>query len=55
VTVPEMAKELRMSVSGLYGIIRRGDVPGVVRIGGVVRIPAHVAAKMLGRPASLKR
>jgi hypothetical protein len=47
VTIPEMAKALRMSVGGLYGIVRRGEVPGAVKVGGSVRIPASVARELL--------
>jgi excisionase family DNA binding protein len=38
-TVPEVARELRVSRETVYRSIRRGDLEAV-RFGGVIRVPA---------------
>ena len=37
-TIAEAAAELRLSRSLLYGMTRRGEIPGVVRVGRAVRL-----------------
>ena len=37
-TVPELAALLRVSLPTAYSAVKRGEVPGVVRIGRVVRL-----------------
>jgi excisionase family DNA binding protein len=38
-TVPEVARELRVSRETVYRAVRRGELE-VVRFGGVIRVPA---------------
>lgn len=37
-TISEAAAELRLSRSQLYGMTRRNEIPGVVRVGRAVRL-----------------
>jgi excisionase family DNA binding protein len=37
-TVPELAALLRVSLPTLYAAVKRGEVPGVVHIGRVLRL-----------------
>ena len=41
-TVAEAAQHLRISVKGLYARIRRGTMPGVVKVGRSYRIDLRV-------------
>jgi excisionase family DNA binding protein len=47
-TIPEVARELRVSRETVYRAIRRGDLE-VVRFGGVIRVPA-ATLEQLKRP-----
>jgi excisionase family DNA binding protein len=51
-TVPEAAAYLRISTNALRIAISRGQIPGVVRIGGRVRINREALRKHCGeKPA----
>lgn len=42
-TISEAAAELRLSRSQLYGMTRRSEIPGVVRVGRAVRLHRETA------------
>jgi len=46
-TVPEVARTLRVSRGAAYEAVRTGQIP-VVRIGRSLRVPRHVLARLLG-------
>lgn len=46
-TVAELAVRLRMSVHGVGNAIRRGEIPGVVRVGRRIRISRRVVERWL--------
>lgn len=46
-TVTELARMLRLSKPTLYAAIKRGDVPGVVQVGRVLRV-AHREKGLVG-------
>lgn len=37
-TVPELAQRLHIGTGAAYEAVKRGDVPGVIRIGRTIRI-----------------
>jgi excisionase family DNA binding protein len=45
-TVPEVARELRVSRESVYRAIRRGELE-VVRFGGVIRVPSKTLDRLL--------
>ncbi len=46
-TVEQFAEELGIGRSSAYGAIKRGEVPGVVRLGGRIIIGRAAVEKML--------
>jgi excisionase family DNA binding protein len=46
-TVPEVARALRISRGAAYQAIRCGDIPSV-RLGRTLRVPRHGLAQLLG-------
>jgi excisionase family DNA binding protein len=46
-TVDELAALLRLERKAAYAAIRRGEIPGVQRIGRTIRISSHVLMKWL--------
>ena len=47
-TVEEAAKFCRVGRSAMYAAVRRGEIPGVIRVGRVIRISRHQLEAMLG-------
>jgi excisionase family DNA binding protein len=47
-TVPELAALLRVSLPTAYSAVKRGEVPGVVRVGRTVRISRQAVLSWLG-------
>jgi excisionase family DNA binding protein len=43
--IPEVARELRVSRETVYRAVRRGEIE-VVRIGGVIRVPAATLERL---------
>ena len=48
-TVPELAALLRVSLPTVYSAVKRGEVPGVVRIGRVVRLHRETVVAWMAR------
>jgi excisionase family DNA binding protein len=46
-TIPEVARLLRQSVSALYKMIQRHQLPGVVRLGRRVRVDQRILVHWL--------
>jgi len=46
-TVAEIASRLRVSRDAVYGWVRSGKLPGVIRIAGTVRVDEHVLDEFL--------
>ena len=49
-TVPEVARVLRISRGAAYEAIRSGAVPGAILIGRTIRVPRTAVARLLGAP-----
>jgi excisionase family DNA binding protein len=47
-TVPEVARLLRCNRKTIYAAIRRNELPGARRIGGVIRISSAALHRWLG-------
>ena len=45
--VEELAAVLRVNPKTLYALIRRGEIPGVVRVGRVIRMNRDVVVRWL--------
>lgn len=46
--MPEVAELLQISVTQAYRLAREGELPGVLRVGGSVRINREVLLNWLG-------
>lgn len=51
-TVPEVARVLRISRAQAYQLAQRGDLPGVVHIGRCVRVSADALQDWIDREAA---
>ena len=51
-TIGETADALGISRSAVYGMLRTGDLPGVVRLNRSVRISADALAKWINEKAA---
>ena len=47
-TVPEVARVLRISRGAAYEAIRSGALPGAILIGRTIRVPKTAVARLLG-------
>jgi excisionase family DNA binding protein len=49
-TVDELAERLRIGRRAAYEAVRRGEIPGVVRVGRSIRISTHAVDEWLSGP-----
>ena len=54
-TVDELADYLRLDRKAVYDAIRRGEIPGVRRIGKVYRISRHAVTRWLAGTGAAPR
>lgn len=54
-TVPELARLLRIGRNSAYEAIQRGEIPGVIRVGRSIRVSRATVVRWISQGASSER